>query len=54
MPKDLKRKGIQVTVAVWEEAQNRVTEKEKRLRAKGDFRKVTMSEVIAEAFAEGQ
>jgi hypothetical protein len=46
----LKRKGVQLELSVWEEAQRRVTAKEERLKAKRDFRKVTISEVIAEAF----
>jgi hypothetical protein len=46
----LSRKGAQLDIAVWEEAQRRITEKEKKLKAKGEFRKVTVSEVIADAF----
>jgi len=48
----LKRKGVQLELSVWEEAQRRVTAKEERLKAKRDFRKVTISEVIAEAFED--
>ena len=53
MPEALTRKGVQLELAVWEEAQRRVTAKEEKLRKqkpKPDYRKVTMSEVIAEAF----
>ena len=50
MTDSLTRKGVQLELAVWEEAQRRVTDKEKRLKAKKEFRKVTISEVIAEAF----
>jgi hypothetical protein len=46
----LTRKGVQLELAVWEEAQRRVTEKEKKMQIKKDFRKVTISEVVAEAF----
>ena len=46
----LTRKGVQLDVDVWEEAQRRITEKEKKLKAKGEFRKVKMSEIIADAF----
>jgi hypothetical protein len=52
MTDSLKRKGVQLELVVWEEAQSRVTEKERKLRAqkKPEFRKVTISEIIAEAF----
>ena len=52
MTDSLTRKGVQLELAVWEEAQQRVTDKEKVMRnkAKPEFRKVTVSEVIAEAF----
>jgi hypothetical protein len=50
MTDKLTRKGAQLDIEVWEEAQRRVTDKEKKLKAKGEFRKVTVSEVIAEAF----
>jgi hypothetical protein len=50
--KALTRKGVQLQIPVWEEAQRRITAKEKVLRAKAkpDFRKVTVSEVVADAF----
>jgi hypothetical protein len=50
MTATLSRKGAQLDIEVWEEAQRRITEKEKKLRAKGEFRKVKISEVIADAF----
>jgi hypothetical protein len=50
MTEALKRKGAQLELAVWEEAQRRITEKEKKLKAAGEFRKVTVSEVVADAF----
>jgi len=50
MTTKLSRKGAQLDIEVWEEAQRRITEKEKKLMAKGEFRKVKISEVIADAF----
>ena len=52
MTDSLTRKGAQLEVSVWEEAQRRISEKEKKLREQKnpEFRKVTMSEVIADAF----
>jgi hypothetical protein len=55
MTESLTRKGVQLELAVWEEAQRRVTAKEEKLKAqkpKGDYRKVTISEVIADAFVK--
>lgn len=46
----LKRKGIQVSVPVWNEAMRRKRAKEKKLADAGKAREVTISEVIAEAF----
>ena len=50
MTEKLTRKGAQLDVDVWEEAQRRITKKEEMLKAKGEFRKVTVSEVIADSF----
>lgn len=52
MSDKLTRKGAQLDVDVWEEAKCRITEKEKMLKAKGEFRDVKMSEVIADAFVK--
>jgi len=52
MTEALKRKGAQLDVDVWEEAQRRITKKEEMLKAKGEFRDVKMSEVIADAFVK--
>lgn len=50
MTDSLKRKNAQLDLDVWQEAQDRITDKEKKLRAKGEYRQVKMSEVIADAF----
>lgn len=50
MSDSLKRKNAQLDLDVWQEAKDRITAKEKIMRANKDYREVTMSEVIADAF----